>query len=426
MIENKKVLVLSISAWNSRVGSNTWPTLLGNLNPENIANIALREETPDSEASNHYFVISENRVIKSILKRRIQTGKRLERGTTGSSDDLASHNRRYRIMKDKRGFFTLLARELVWKLGKWKTKELDAFVQDFQPDIVLYFMDGYPHFNRLCRYVKKKTGAKSIGFFVDDNFTYKQPVRLGSKVFRFFQQHALKKLAKKTDAFWAITDKTKQEADAFFDINCTVVTKPLSGEPVYEDWQVNHPIRVLYTGNLQINRDKSLVKVVNVLKTINQNIPRFQVDVYTKTELSETVKQQLACGFCTVHAAVPQHEVLEKQKQADILLFLEDIDGVHAKTARLSFSTKITDYLSSGKSIFAVGCLDTAPMQYFKENDIGIVATTEQEMVEQFERIVDNPELLKQYAKRAYEYGIGHHSKEKILKIVHDSMEQLL
>lgn len=427
MIEDKKILIISISAWNSKVGADTWPTLMGGLNPDNIANISLREETPDSLVCNNYFVLSENKVIKSIFKREIKTGKRVERGVPkeNNSNDLAEHNLRYQKMSRKRGLWGLLAREIIWKLGKWKTKELDEFIDSFKPDVILYSMDGYIHFNRICRYVKEKTKGKSIGFFVDDNFTYKQTNRFGLKIFRYFQRGSLKKLAKQTDAFWAITDMTKKEADEFFGINCTIVTKPLTRETVYKDWQINDPIRVLYTGNLQIGRDRSLIKVVKALKEINQEKILFQVDVYTKTSLSEQVKNQLSCGFCVLHNPVPQSEVLKKQEQADILLFLEDVDGPDAKKARLSFSTKITDYLSSGKCIFAVGCMDTAPMQYFLDNQAAILATNSIEMVEKFKAILENPELLAGYARRACKCGIKNHKKENVLKIVHESIEQL-
>ena len=287
-------------------------------------------------------------------------------------------------------------------------------------------MDGYVHFNRLCRYVTKKTSAKSIGFFVDDNFTYKQSSRIGLKAFRFFQRRSLKRLAKKTDAFWAITDMTKKEADAFFGINSTVVTKPLKKTAVYSDWKISAPIQILYTGNLQIGRDKSLLKVVDALKEINRENTFFRLDVYTKTQLSDEVKEQLSCDFCTLHAPVPQSEVLNLQEQADILLFLEDIDGPDAKTARLSFSTKITDYLSSGKCIFAVGCMDTAPMQYFLQNQAAIIANTREDMIEKLTNILENQEILKACAKQACDCGKKYHNKETILRTVHQTIEEVL
>ena len=428
MLENKRILVLSVSAWSSKVGSDTWSTLVEGLDPDNVASLSLREEAPDSPASNHYFAISENRVLKSILRRRIKTGRRLSRAQTEAepSTDLAAHNRRYQKMGRKRGFFGLFAREVVWWLGKWRTRELDEFILSFRPDVILYAMEGYIHFNRICRYVKKKTGAKSVGYFWDDNFTYKQTSRLGLKAFRFLQRRSLKKLAKKTDAFWAITDMTKREADAFFGVDCTVVTKPLKREPVYEERSVGDPIRVLYTGNLQIGRDRSLVKVVRALEKVNEGGTRFVVDVYTKTQLADEVKAALSRDFCALHDPVPQSEVLALQEAADILLFLEDVDGPDAKTARLSFSTKITDYLSAGKSILAVGCMDTAPMQYFLTNDAALIATTEAEMVALLQSIPEDKEILSRAARRAYECGIKNHKKENILKAVHNTIEQLV
>ena len=427
MIENKKILIISMSAWNSKVGSDTWPTLMEGLNPDNIANIALRDEVPDSLACNNYFVISENRVLKSIFKRKIKTGKRVERedSNDNQSDDLKAHNLRYQKMSKRRGFFTLLAREIVWKVGKWKTKELNSFMEEFKPDVILYFMDGYIHLNRICKYAKKKTGAKTIGFFVDDTFTFKQSNKLGTKLFRIFQRRSLKKLAKKTDAFWALSDMTKKEADQTFKVCCTVVTKPLKRDAEWSDWEVNKPIKMLYTGNMQIGRDRSLLKVVNAVKNLNKENRNFEIEAYTKTFLDESIKKQLECDFCKINGAVPQQQVFELQKQADILLFLEDVDGPDAKTARLSFSTKITDYLSSGRSILAIGNLDTSPMQYFIQNDCAMIATSQEEIEKILSQVIINPSMLKDCAKSACECGIKNHKKENILNTVHQSIEQL-
>ena len=427
-MKNKKILVLSVSSWNSKVGSDTWATLLEQYDANDIANISLREEIPDSKACGHYFVISENRIIKSLLNRKIKTGYSVSAAMNKEEHlkDLAEHNERYKKMNEKRSYLKLIAREIIWKIGHWKTKELNTFIDNFKPDIILYFMDGYIHFNRLCRYAKKRTGAKSIGFFVDDNFTYKQSKGVGFKFYRFFQRRSLKKVVKNTDAFWAITETTKEEVDSNFNINCTVVTKPLRQIPKFEKKSFNYPIQILYTGNLQIGRDRSLVKVIDALKEINKNKVFFEVNVYTKTVLSEFIKDQIECEFCHIHASISQSEVFALQSSADILLFLEDVDGQYATTARLSFSTKITDYLSSGKCIFAVGCLDTAPMKYFLNNDSAIVATEAEEMIKKFNEIIENNEIIGEYAKRSCDCGIRNHNKNVILNIVNKSINETL
>ena len=422
-----KILVITVSSWNSKVGSNTWCTLLEQYGSENIANICIREEQPNSDVCSRYFVISENKVIKSVYKRSIKTGKEIHPFTELSREnqDLSEHNERYRRMSKKRRYSMLLAREIVWWLGKWKTSELDEFLDSFKPDVILHSMEGYIHLNRIIEYAIKRTGAKAVGYVWDDNFTYKQSSKIGYKIYRYFQRRSLKRLAKLTDAFFAISDMTKKEANDFFKIDCKILTKPFNGVGDIVYGKLEKPIKILYTGNLLIGRDRSLIRVANAIKEKFEG--QFVIDVYTKTEFSEDKLSEIqADGTCRMHAPIPQSEVLKKQKEADILLFLEDIDGENAHTARLSFSTKITDYLSSGKCIFAVGCADTAPMHYFIENRAAIVASSDEEIVEKLQEIASDTSVLCDYAERAREVGVRNHSKEKVLNTFNETIISVL
>ena len=227
-MENKKVLVCSIPCWNSKSGSDTFSTLMSGYDIEKIANLYIREDFPDSPVCKNYFRISENAVIKSILKRNIKTGKQII--TTADVLDDNSENakktaNRYKKQVTKRNYLLLYAREILWKLGKWKTPELDAFLDEFKPEVVFFAMEGYIHFNRINRYILKKTGAKGIGYFWDDNFTYKQSKNIWHNIYRFFQRKDLKKTANLCDSFFAISPKTKREADEFFKVNCELLTK---------------------------------------------------------------------------------------------------------------------------------------------------------------------------------------------------------
>lgn len=411
-----KILVFTVNAWNSIVGDNTWATLLKYYKSENLANIFIRDEIPDSKVCSKYFCISENRVIKSILKRKIQTGREITAQSltdTEPNEDLLAHNERYAKMKKKRRYSLLLARELLWKLGNWKTKELDAFLDEFKPDIILHGMDGYIHMNRLVRYAQKRTGAKAIGYIWDDNFTYKQSKKIGYKAYRYFQRKSLKKLAKQTEAFFAITPKTKQEADEFFNIDCTLLSKPLNTEPIAENYEMlNKPLKMLYTGNLLIGRDKTLAKLSLVLKEINMGTHNVVLDVYTQTVLSEEYLKDTKNEFCRIHPPISQAEVLQLQKEADVLLFLEDLSDENLM-ARLSFSTKITDYFSAGKCIFAVGNADLAPMQYFKGTESAVTVENEQDIGKGLQSLLHRENLIA-YAKNAVECGLKNHSAEHI------------
>ncbi len=425
--KNARILVFTVSAWNNSVGADTWASLLSEYPPENIANICIRDEQPESDACSRYFALSENKIIKSILRRNVQTGREVFKGGKNvNSLDLEQHNRRYRRMQSKRRYSMLMLREAVWLLGKWRTDALDAFLDDFRPDIILHSMEGYIHLNRIVEYAVKRTKAKAVGYIWDDNFTYKQSNRLGYKLYRFFQRRSLKKLASVTDGYFAITEEAKQEADEFFGIDAKVLTKPIS-DTVHKDYRYSaKPIKMLYTGKLIYGRDDSFVTLVQTIARLGLGSKDILVEAYTQNELSDEVKAKLNFDFCRVYPAIPQSEVFEKQSCADILVFLEATEGEFARVPRLSFSTKITDYFSAGRCILALGEPSTAPMRYFIRNNCALTASNADELARILALIVDSPEIISDYADRSADIGVQNHNKTHILDVFDSVLDSVL
>ncbi len=429
-----KILICTVDSWNSKLSassSNTFSALFSQYDAGELANIYIREELPDSRVCSRYFQISEQRVIKSLLKPKVKTGREVQATEEMSEADrevLEKANELYGRNRAKRSYLKLFIRELIWLFGGWKTKELKAFLEDFAPDVVIYSMEGYIHFNRLCRYAVKHTGAKAIGYFWDDNFTYKQLKSFGYKALRFFQRRSLKKLAKNTDCFWAITPKTKKEADSFFGIDSVLLTKPADMPELdfFHPKTPELPLKIVYTGNLAIGRASTIVALSKELDKLNsEGKSLMELEVYTPTALQPHEAQAL--GKTThIHPPVPMEEVVAIQQQADILLFAEDIDGPLSKKARLSFSTKITDYFKAGKCILALGNADTAPMEYFRETDSAICVTDKEELGRTLRTILQNPQMLHGYARRAYQCGLENHNGEKIRQTVARTVKTVL
>lgn len=424
MSEKPKILVFTVSAWNGSAEINTWSSFLSEYDPARIANICIRDGVPDGNNCNNFFSISENKIIKSIFDRSVKTGRIVVPDDEDvASEDLKEHNERYRKMQKKRRPSMLLARELVWKLGKWKTDELDAFLDSFKPDVILYALESYIHLNRIVEYSIKRTGASAVGYVWDDNFTYKQSFGFFFSVHRFFQRRSLKRLVKLSESFFAITDLTKKEADEFFGIDCRVLTKPLAELPQLSDYKVGLPIKMLYAGGLACGRDDSLCEVVDAIR---RNRLPIEIDVYTQTELTHDISEWLTCNTCRIHPAVSREELFHIQKQCDVLLFLEDIGRKYSNLARLSFSSKITDYLSAGKCIFAVGKSDIAPMRYFADNNSAIIASNSEELDEKLAILVENPSVVSEYANNAVKTGVSNHSKSDLQKIFDDTINSVI
>ena len=408
---DKKILITSIPSWNQKTGSNTLSSLFDSFDSEDLANIYIAGDVPDNAVCSRYFHIDELSVIKSTFLRNTETGREV------NPTPVIAMNGRAGKRKFKRLRLLLWARELAWKLGRWKSPSLISFLDNFSPEILVFPIENYPYFNRLNQFIINHCQPKIvIGYLWDDNFTYKQhPYNIFARIERFFVRRQVHKLVAQCNSILAISPKMKHECDAEFGVNCVVLTKPILNPSEFCEYQVSSPIKILYTGKLIIGRDKTIAKIVSAIKDLNHNEPKFILDIYTQTALSDKQRRRLCVdGCCNVHPPVPQSQVAELQRQADILLFVESLAD-NDLTARLSFSTKLTDYFAAGKCVWAVGNADLGPIDYIRTENAGFVSTNDSEIKSVLRDIADNPSIISLKAKLSHLCGLRNHNKDMIM-----------
>lgn len=412
-----RVLVCTVGPWSDTVGSNTMSELFRDYPKDKLACLYIRADISNSDVCHHYFHIFEGRVMKSLYRRDVQTGEEYLLGEQRvSNKDAEQEKARYDSFRSKRNWFYLFAREWVWLLGKWKSKELDCFLEKFNPDIVVFPIESYIHFNHINEYIIKKCNPrKVVSYLWDDNFTYKQyPNSLGYRIHRWWLRHSVKRLIKNSTTVFSICPKMKREVDAEYGIDSVLLTKPIYQFNEVKQVVPTLPIKILYTGKLIYGRDETIAEIVDALKIINKDGQKVFLQIYTNTVLSQDMWQRIYVeGCCEIKGFVPQDEAIRIQKEADVLLYAEGLSNTNL-VARLSFSTKMTDYLASGNCIWAVGNKDLAPIEYLKEEDAGIVSTDRASILGALQQIVERPNMLKNYAEKAQLCGIKNHNKEII------------
>ena len=184
----------------------------------------------------------------------------------------------------------------------------------------------------------------------------------------------------------------------------------------FDDRKPHTPIKMVYTGNLLIGRAASLIEISKALANINKDGVKVTFDIYTPTILDDEITKILNANGCTKHAPVPKEQVVQIQKDADIVVFVESLEKEHRYDARLSFSTKLTDYFASGKCIFAIGDKIIAPIQYLEEYDCAIVSTDYRQIEGQLRQLIDSPDMIVEYGRKAFETGRMNHEETKVRK----------
>lgn len=413
-----RVLSISLSAWRKDSGIHTQTDLFKYWNPQKVAQIYLKADLPDTPVCSRFFQISENAIIKSVFNRK-PVGREVTNGEAQNENDLKATNeekRLYDIAHKKKSWFFTLIREIVWACAKWKTVALDNFIKDFDADV--YFIPIYPvaYAGWLQWYIIKKFPKPYVCYLADDNYSYQSCGRnLWSWIHRWLLRKIVKKLATNCTEMFTITKTEGLETDRDFGTHSIVLTKGIDySKLTFNERTPNFPIKMVYTGNLLIGRASSLVAISKALQEINKDGIKMTLDIYTPTELDKHTTLLLNSNGCVKHPPVPKEKVAKIQNDADIVVFVESLEKEHKFDARLSFSTKLTDYFASGKCIFAIGDKSIAPIQYLEEYDCAITCSDYDLVEEELRMLINNPTKITEYGKKAFNTGKMNHEESKV------------
>lgn len=418
-----KVMAISLSTWRSDSGIHTQTDLFKFWDANKVAQIYTKSDMPNTPVCNKFFQISENAVIKSVWNRK-PVGKEVKNGAADNMAAVQEEQRLYAKAHKKKSWMMTVLREIVWALGKWKTEELCRFVEDFDPDV--YFVPIYPvvYTAKIQQYILKKYPKPYVCYLADDNYSY---MACGKNPFaylhRFMLRKVVKQLAENCDEMFTITKTEALDTDALFGTHSIVLTKGIDySKLIYEAKAISMPIKMVYTGNLLIGRASSLVAISKALANINRDEIKIELDIYSPTVLDEKTMRYLNSNGCYYRGVVPKSEVAAIQGNADVVVFVESLEKAHRYAARLSFSTKLTDYFASGKCIFAIGDRNIAPIEYLVENDAALVCTDYTEIEGKLREIVAVPKLVSEYGKKAFECGKKNHEQSLVKKTFVDAL----
>lgn len=412
-----RVLIVSNTPWDdSNSFGSSFSNIFGGNEKYEIANVYCQKGRSNTQVCDRFFQINESLIMKSLRNKSFSSGREVYNET--KADMLSGTEEKY-LNKAKvlRWQILFWARDLVWATKKWKSEALDRFIDDFNPDIIFQPIYYSSYIDEIGLYAQRRTGRPMVGYISDDCYTLKQfslsPLYW---IDRLIKRRFVKRAIDKCQILYTITETQRKEYDGIFGEKCKVLFKGGTFDSVLSPKSLNDPLKLVYTGNLGLGRWKSLSMISNALKIINQNGVKAQLYVYSQTPLTTKMKSQLeVAGTSFFMGSVSACEVKEIQRNADILVHVESFELSERYKARLSFSTKIVDYLEAGKCILAVGWERTGAIEYLKEKDAAIVVTNAQEVNSALHKIVSIPSIIHEYAIKGYQCGKDNH-QQKIIR----------
>lgn len=393
---------------------------------ENIAQFYIHSEVPTDHVCERYFRITDKEILKSAFMRKSGAtfGKDdIQEGLVNPRTDRGMTAKIYQKAR-KRTPAIYLARNILWTIGKWNTKQFRRWVDGFSPDIVFLASGDYSFIYKIALKIAKRKGIPLVVSCMDDYYLNNRNEKafLGKLVHRLFMRQ-VKRTMSYASCLFCICEKMSRDYSSLFGKPCYTIHTPTTISSPLEGIREN---RISYIGNLGYRRNEQLLAIGRALQSISEEgIPTF-VDVYSSERRSEILAQltpENGINFCGEISASQVKEVMAK---STLLIHTESFDEKCKKATAYSVSTKIADSLASGTCIFAYGPSDVASMEYLAKNKAAYCVFDTKQLRDGLIAAISNRELRGEIVANACCLAKKNHQQKQISSLLSSSMEQAI
>jgi len=417
-----KILVLSHNSFsNTRNNGKTLESIFSILPKDHLFQLFFNNDNPDFSFCDNYFRITDNDVLKKIFFINNNCGNVVQSNNSTKSDKHSSKTTT-NFLYSKASSFKLI-RDILWKTNTWKTQSLYKWINDFTPNII-FFVGGNSGFSHnIAVYLSKLYSLPLVTYFTDDYLLYSKP----RNTLEVIQKHRIRNFYNKTinhsSLLFAIGDLMADEYTNHFKKKFHPIMNSIPIEP-YDKYE-NKSIKIIsYFGGLHLNRWKMIVRLASIIKS-----PNIVINVYTNSIITDEMEFEFnTCGVI-VKKPLEGDELKNEIKKSDILLHVESDDKFNRALTKLSISTKIPEYLMSGRFILGFGPIEVASMRLIHDNGVGMVISSDlsdNDLVEKLDDIISNYELRKEIGLRGYDFAISNFDNSKNSALFMQKINKLL
>lgn len=416
-----KILIISRTPWNnSNSFGNTFSNIFGGMQGVEIFNICCQGGAIDN-----------NIVIKTLQISEISLIRSFKGGNASIDVSVSNHSKKEmqinNTAKKIKSTSLLFARDLLWFLAsyKWK-KAIKNFIEEVQPDVIYLPIYASIYMCNIGHYIIKCTKVPVVGHLSDDNWSYSPAYSLFSlsRFYRWCLRRTEYRLIKKTNYLEVFAQNMKEEYESIFDKPCYLIGKGVSFNDVSKPQKLHCKdgiIHFIYTGGLGIERYSVLLELGKALE--RQQLKKCVLDIYSASVLTTTMKSQIkSVSTICFHGSVNSDDVKKIQKNGDYLVHVEGFSENSISSTRMSFSTKIIDYLATGNILFAIGPREINSVQVIANHNCAVIVDDIMKLDSIINKLLSGRIDTEELQKNAYNYLTTERLKKNIQKDIYKRM----
>lgn len=392
---NRRILIVGTVPYSEEATSRAFDSYFHGWDRDHLAQIFSNPNTPIRGHCGTLYQITDQRLLRRWFFRNTKVGRVFRYDQLdGAPPQMGRLTRRLYTMGKRKHSLVYLLRGLLWREKFWRTPELDAWLEAFQPECVfLSFSDDF-FIPKIALYAAEKFQIPIISSIGDDYyFSYRFSLSPLYHLYKLSYRALIRRVFRHGGSAIYIDDKIRDKYNAAFSLNGQTVhlASDMERRP-FRPIDTRAP-KIAYFGNLRLGRNRSLDAVARALGQID---PHYVLDIYSNESDPAFYRLFANNPNARFHGAVPYTEVQRLTKESDLLILAEGFRRRDVDAVRYSLSTKAADSLVSGAAVFAYGHRDCGAIEYCLRSGCVTVCTDPKELAFRLKELIFDPQRQKQ------------------------------
>ena len=421
-----KTLVISHNVFNETGNmGKTMTDLLSCIPQDSLAQLYFHTEAPSITVCKRYFRITDQDVLHSVLTRKsrfrvfCENDKHTNCAKTETSQGLTA--KVYQFARRRTPMIYFL-RNTMWRIGKWESQELDAWIQDFNPKVIFFASGDYSFSYRITYEIAHKYKIPVVLWCCDDHYMGGYKDALFANLVRKNLMKWVRRLSDYVAEVIVISDKMKWDYTALFQTPIHVIRISAQENMMAATYKQRKGI--VYSGRLGVNRFIPLIQLGKILR--EANIEGFEaIDVYSNEQDSSILAQLTMENGIRFHGFADGSQIPSVLGSAKFLLHIEAFDEKSKNRTRYSLSTKIGEYLQSGACLIAYGPEDISSIEYLNDGKAAVILKKAEDLPKVLYQISKDEAAYCSYVAHAKVLAERNHNKKQndkeLIKILQEA-----
>lgn len=412
-----KILIISHNCISERTNNGkTIYSIFRDWPQENISQIFFRNEYPDSASNFNFFRITDLDLLKDWIP-FCKESSGLEIKNKFYSKKTFSVNP---VNKNSLLFFL---RDIYWNIFKKNNEKLDNWIKNQSPEYVFFVASNNTFSYNFTLNIIKNFNLKLISFFTDDYIMPVKKPRFIQEIHRIKMESKFKQLIGLSNVRIAIGEIMAKEYFNRYNLKFNFTMNLPEEFNFDQNIEYLKPIKIVYVGNLGLKRWISILEITKQICLLNKNYLICTMDIYSLENPDEnfikTIESYDNINF--LGKLNSQIEVNSVLSEAQVVIHSESFDPKMIEITRLSISTKISEYLSMGKCIFAYGPSNVGSMRFLFDNNLGLCCFDSKNLYTSLSKLLNNSNLMTKYSIEGKRYYNNKMKNFKLINLINES-----